>query len=122
MIMTLEEQNLKQLNTSSSIECEVELTKEEEGVILEDKKNVVILKSKVPLEQSKNVYILPSKREQLLQESGSVSHQKENWEQLRKVINGTMNQLNESNIKELIGNLFSNTNLLRRRALKIKIF
>ena len=120
--MTLEEQNLKQLNTSSSIECEVELTKEEEGVILEDKKNVVILKSKVPLEQSKNVYILPSKREQLLQESGSVSHQKENWEQLRKVINGTMNQLNESNIKELIGNLFSNTNLLRRRALKIKIF
>ena len=117
---TLEEQNLKQLNTSSSVKCKVGLTKEEEEAILEDKNNVVILKSKASFERSNNACIPPSKRKQLSQESGSMFHQKENWEQLREAINGIMNRLNESNIKDLIENLYSNANLLRRRGLLLK--
>merc|ERR1712157_298307 len=74
---------------------------EEEGVIIEEEKA--------------GIYVPPSRRGEKAR-----TDQRDNWEKLKKTINGTINRLNRTNIKELIHNLFSNANLLRGKGLLCK--
>ena len=46
--------------------------------------------------------------------------QRQNWEQLKKAINGTINRLNAQTIKDLIHSLFQTANLIRGKGLLAK--
>ena len=50
----------------------------------------------------------------------SLQEQRQKWEDLKKVINGTINRLNTKTIKELIHNLFQNANLIRAKGILAK--
>lgn len=51
------------------------------------------------------------------QNTVSIQDQRQKWEDLKKTINGTINRLNNSTIKELIHSLFQNANLIRGKGL-----
>jgi pre-mRNA-splicing factor CWC22 len=92
--------------------------------------------------RSYGVYIPPFKRRQMEQEAKekslieddreakqkkdafqknpSLQEQRQKWEDLKKVINGTINRLNIKTIKELIHNLFQNANLIRAKGILAK--
>ena len=53
-------------------------------------------------------------------EAVSMNDQRQKWEDLKKAINGTINRLNNSTIKELIHSLFQNANLIRGKGLLAK--
>ena len=120
------------------------LDDQQEGVLFEKDEDIVIMKEKrrptttlatskrLITSSSSNVYIPPSKRKQMLEASQNIStsskqnkyetleYQKENWNKLRKSINGTINRLHQSNIKELISSLFQSSNLLAGRGILVK--
>ena len=50
----------------------------------------------------------------------SIQEQRQKWEDLKKAINGTINRLNISTIKDLIHSLFQNANLIRGKGLLVK--
>lgn len=78
---------------------------------------------------SESVYIPPSKRRQLKimeKEQGgestmdAVQHQRQAWDDQKRVIHGTINRLNSETIKDLIHELLLRVNLIRLRGVLAK--
>jgi len=69
------------------------------------------------------VYIPPAKRRRMIESSqviDPVQSQRRSWYDQKRIIHGTINRLNTTTIKPLIGDLFEKVNLLRMRGILAK--